>query len=113
MAIIDPILKRGNYSPLLGELWLVWRTAMQLHNLGSPSNDGPMYNLFYNDMKNKVAMTYINHIVENPQDQVALVEFARLVHTLNIVRNSQCMFGNNANLDEMDLYEECWKKEIE
>ena len=109
VAIIDSILKSGNYSPLLGELWLVWRTAMQLHNLGSPSNDGPMYNLFYNDMKNKVAMTYINHIVENPQDQVALVEFARLVHTLNIVRNSQCMFGNNANLDEMNLYEECWK----
>lgn len=109
VAIIDPILKSGEYSPLLGELWLIWRTAMQIHNLGSPSNDGPMYNLFYNDMKNKVAMTYINHIVDNPKDQVALVEFARLVHTLNIVRNSQCMFGNNANLDEMNLYEECWK----
>mgnify|MGYP006871873643 CR=1 FL=1 len=29
VAVIDPILRANKYSPLLGELWLMWRTALQ------------------------------------------------------------------------------------
>lgn len=109
VAIIDPILRSNEYSPLLFDLWLMWRTALQKNILGSPSNDGAMYNLFYNDMRNLVAVRYIKHLAQNPHDQVAFNKFASLAVANAIIRNSQCYFGNNSILDEMALYDECWR----
>lgn len=31
-------------------------------------------------------------------------EFVRLTITYNIIRNSECMIGNNGNLEEMELF---------
>lgn len=109
VAVLDSILRSNRYSPLLEELWLMWRTALQRHIFGSPSNDSAMYNLFYNDMRNQVAVTYINHLAKNPDDKIAFLNFYRLTTDYNITRNSPCMFGNNSNLDEMYLYEEIWR----
>lgn len=108
VAIIDPILRSNEYSPLLYDLWLMWRTALQKNILGSPSNDGAMYNLFYNDMRNQIAVRYIKHLKVHPYDQVAFNKFATLAMEYNITRNSPCYFGNNSMLDEMSLYDECW-----
>lgn len=108
VSIIDPILKSNDYSPLLYDLWLMWRTALQKNILGSPSNDGAMYNLFYNNMRNHVAVVYITHLKSHPHDKVAFNQFARLAMEYNITRNSPCLIGNNSILDEMTLYDECW-----
>lgn len=108
VAIVDPILRSNEYSPLLYDLWLMWRTALQKDILGSPSNDGAMYNLFYNDMRNRIAVVYIKHLKASPHDKVAFKQFARLAMEYNITRNSPCYFGNNSWLDEMSLYDECW-----
>ena len=62
-----------------------------------------MYNLFYNDMRNSIALTYIVHLTTHPGDKIAFKEFIRLAQAYNIVRNSSCMFGNNANLEDMEL----------
>lgn len=103
-AVLDRILSSGQYSPLLGELWLMWRTALQKDIISGPSNDSAMYNLFYNDMRNRVALSYISHLAENPNDSVAFLNFYILASEYNIVRNSGCLFGNNSLLDEMNLY---------
>ena len=108
VAIIDPIIKSNEYSPLLYDLWLMWRTALQLSI--SMSNNGAMYNLFYNNMRNHVAMAYISHLRSHPTDKVAFNKFVRLAMEYNITRNSSCFFGNNALLDELSLYEECRNK---
>lgn len=103
VAVIDKLLRANKYSPLLGELWRIWRLSLQINILGSRSNDGAMYNLFYNDMRNCVALIYIAHLKTHPHDNVAFKEFVRLAQAYNIVRNSPCMIGNNANLEDMEL----------
>ncbi len=105
IAVIDPILRTNNYSPLLGELWLIWRTALQAHVFGSISNYGAMYNLFYNDMRNRVALQYITHLNSHPSDKVAFDKFCELAFKHNITRNSRCLIGNNSFLDQMSIYE--------
>ena len=104
IAILDSILKNKEYSPLLPELWLIWRTTLQFI-LGGGSNDSGMYNLFYNNMRNTVASTYLNHLAKKSDDTLAQSKFIDLI-TSNITRNSACIFGNNANLDDMQLYHE-------
>lgn len=113
VAVIDPLLKSGQYSPILDELWLMWRAALQLYVFSSMSNDSAMYNLFYNKMRNRVANTLLGYIQTHRDDDVALTSFINLLYQYNICRNSECMFGNNANLDEMNLYYECWNKKID
>ena len=104
VTVLDKLLRSGKYSPLLGELWRMWRCMLQLNILSGRSNDSAMYNLFYNEMRNRIALVYITHMQANPDDNIAFKEFARLAMTYNIVRNSQCMFGNNANLEDMELF---------
>ena len=110
VAVIDPILRANEYSPLLGELWLMWRTALQKNIFSGPSNDSAMYNLFYNDMRNRVALIYIGYLKTHPHDKLAFSKFAYLAMEYNITRNSECLFGNNSLLDEMSLYDEIWNK---
>ena len=107
VSVIDPLLTAGQYSPILDELWLMWRTMLQLHIFSSGSNDSAMYNLFYNKMRNRVAKTLLDYIQTHRDDDVALASFINLMMQYNICRNSGCLFGNNANLDEMNLYYEC------
>ena len=71
VAVLDKLLRENKYSPLLGELWRMWRVALQINIFGSRSNDGAMYNLFYNDMRNRVALVYIAHLKTHPHDKVA------------------------------------------
>lgn len=109
VAVIDPILRENKYSPLLGELWLIWRTALQKNILSGPSNDSAMYNLFYNDMRNRIALVYIAYLKTHPYDKLAFNKFVSLAMEYNITRN-RCLFGNNSLLDEMSLYDEIWNK---
>ena len=104
VTVLDKLLRTGKYSPLLGELWRMWRCMLQLNILSGPSNDSAMYNLFYNEMRNRIALVYITHMEANPDDNLAFKEFARLATTYNIVRNSPGIFGNNANLEDMELF---------
>ena len=106
--MIDQILRFNQYSPLLGELWLMWRTALQKNIFSGPSNDSAIYNLFYNDMRNHIALTYITHLAEHPKDEIAFLSFFNLAMEYNITRNSPCLFGNNSLLDEKNLYKGIW-----
>lgn len=110
VAVIDPILRSNKYSPLLSELWLMWRTALQKNILSGPSNDSAMYNLFYNDMRNRIALAYIAHLKAHPHDKLAFNKFASMAMEYNITRNCGGMFGNNSLLNEMSLYDEIWNK---
>lgn len=107
VAVLDKLIREGQYSPLLNELWLMWRTALQ-SIWGGASNYSSMYNLFYNDMRNRVALTYIAYLNDHPQDKLAFQEFAELFMRHNITRNSECLIGNNVLLDEMELYQHLW-----
>lgn len=65
-----------------------------------------MYNLFYNEMRNRIALVYIAHLKTHPYDKLAFNKFASMAMEYNITRNSGGLFGNNSILDEMSLYDE-------
>ena len=110
VAVIEPLLLTTKYSPLLFDLWLIWRTALQGGVLSGISNDSSMYNLFYNGMRRRVAYRYITRLNENPHDELAFNGLLRLIYRSSITRNSNCYVGNNCFLDQMDLYGECVKR---
>lgn len=55
-------------------------------------------------MRNRIALVYIAHLKTHYLDKLAFKEFVRLTITYNIIRNSECMIGNNGNLEEMELF---------
>ncbi len=103
VAVLDRLLRSGKYSPLLGELWRMWRCIIQREILGCGGDDSAMYNLFYNEMKNRLALVYIAQITKY-DDKLAYKEFLRLANENNIVRNSEFLCGNNVNSDYMELF---------
>ena len=110
IAVIEPLLLTTEYSPLLFDLWLIWRTALQGGVLSGLSNDSSMYNLFYNGVRRRVAYRYITRLNENPHDELAFNGLLRLIYRSSIIRNSDCYVGNNCFLDQMDIYEQCAKR---
>lgn len=103
-AIIDHQLRDGRYSTELVWLWKIWRVYLQTYYFSGLSNDSPFYNLFYNDMRNRVALTLLNQINRQPDDLIALVMFNNLCDERNICRGgNDNLFGNNAFSDRIYL----------
>lgn len=104
MALLDPLLRGDDYSPLLRELWLIWRTAMQVEYLGGRGGYSSVYNLLYNDMRTLQAAKYIEHLALHPDDEEAFAEYLLLVYQKNVTRQDKGIFGNSVNVDEYNLY---------
>ena len=109
VTIIDELLKSGEFSPLLYKLWLIWRSTLQTRVFSGFSNDSAMYNLFYNDMRNTVAVTLLRRLSSHPDDPIALSQFVKLALAYNIVRNCYKTF-NNAVADQAEAMPDLYKK---
>lgn len=107
IAVIDPLLKADEYSPLLRELWLIWRATMQIDILGGRSNYSSIYNLLYNDMRTRQVSKFIEHLVAHPNDELAFTEYLLLLYEYNVVRSEGFLSGNSANTDEYKIYKDC------
>jgi hypothetical protein len=110
VAAIDILLSTTSYSPLLFDLWLIWRTALQGSVLSGISNDSSMYNIYYNAIRRRVAYRYLTRLNEKPNDKLAFDGLMKLIHKSSITRNSGCYFGNNSFLDQMEIYGQCKKR---
>jgi hypothetical protein len=110
VAAIDILLSTISYSPLLFDLWLIWRTALQGSVLSGISNDSSMYNIYYNAIRRRVAYRYLTRLNEKPNDKLAFDGLMKLIHKSSITRNSGCYFGNNSFLDQMEIYGQCKKR---
>lgn len=108
VAVIDQVLRANQYSPLLRDLWRMWRLTLQLNLFGGRSNDAGIYNLFYNDMRNRIALVYIAHLNTHPHDKIAFKEFFRLSLAINIVRTNGIL-GNYASSEEMAVFESLFR----
>ncbi len=91
----------------------MWRCFLQSEISGSLTNDGAIYNLFYNHIKNQIALVYIAHIKNNPDDKLAYKEFTKLIYQNNIVRNSEYPYGNNSNIEEFNLFVSEFNQDID
>ena len=104
VPMLEALMKSGKYSRYLHEVWRTWRVLKQVAQ--SPSRDGMILNLEYNQMRYRCLNTILKQIVKNPNDIYAINDFCFLATYDNITRYSEFMFGNSAPLEHMMLFPE-------
>ena len=104
IPMLEKLMKSGKFSRYLHEVWRTWRVLKQVAQ--SPSRDGMILNLEYNQMRNRCLNTILKQIVKNPKDIYAINDFCFLATYDNIIRYSEFMFGNSAPLEHMMLFPE-------
>lgn len=104
IPMLERLMSFGKYSRYLHEVWRTWRVLKQVAQ--SPSRDGIILNLEYNQMRYRCLKTILKQIVKNPKDIYAINDFCFLATYDNITRYSEFMFGNSAPLEHMTLFPE-------
>ena len=104
IPMLEALMKSGKFSRYLHEVWRTWRVLKQVAQ--SPSRDGMISNLEYNQMRYRCLNTILKQIVKNPKDIYAINDFCFLATYDNITRYSEFMFGNSAPLEHMMLFPE-------
>lgn len=104
IPMLEALMKSNKFSRYLHEVWRTWRVLKQVAQ--SPSRDGIISNLEYNQMRYRCLNTILKQIVKNPKDIYAINDFCFLATYDNINRYSEFMFGNSAPLEHMMLFPE-------
>ena len=104
IPLLEHLMMKGKFSRYLHEVWRTWRILKQVAE--SPSRDGMILNLEYNQMRYCCLNTILKQIVKNPQDIYAINDFCFLATYDNITRYSEYMFGNSAPLEHIMLFPE-------
>ncbi|MBR1504242.1 MAG: hypothetical protein IJ618_10220 [Prevotella sp.] len=104
IPLLEHLMMKGKFSRYLHEMWRTWRVLKQVAE--SPSRDGMILNLEYNQMRNRCLNTILKQIVKNPKDIYAINDFCFLATYDNITRYSEFMYGNSAPLEHMMLFPE-------
>ena len=107
IPMLEALIKSGRFSRYLHEVWLTWRVLKQVAQ--SPSRDGIISNLEYNQMRCRCLNTILEQIVKNPRDIYAINDFCFLATYDNITRYSEYLFGNSAPLEHMMLFPEIFE----
>ena len=104
IPMLEELMKSGQFSRYLHEVWRTWRCLKQIEQ--SPSRDGMILNLEYNQMRYRCLNTILRKIIKNPKDIKAINDFLFLATYDNIVRFNEFPYGNSANLELMMLFPE-------
>jgi hypothetical protein len=109
IPMLEKLMESGKFSRYLHEVWRTWRCLKQIAL--SPSRDGMILNLEYNEMRYQCLRTILRQIMRNPKDIYAINDFCFLATYDNITRYSEFMFGNSAPLEHMLLFPEILEDE--
>ena len=104
IPMLEALMKSDKFSRYLHEVWRTWRVLRQVAE--SPSRDGMILNLEYNQMRFRCLNTILKQIFKNPKDIKAINDFCFLATYDNITRYSEFMFGNSVPLEHMMLFPE-------
>jgi len=104
IPLLEHLMMKGKFSRYLHEVWRTWRVLKQVAE--SPSRDGRILNLEYNQMRYRCLNTILKQIAKNSKDIYAINDFCFLATYNNITRYSEFMFGNSAPLEHMMLFPE-------
>lgn len=91
---LGELIEDGRYSKYLFEVWVSWRLRAQSQVFGISTWSEIPDNL-YDNARLLVALTYVNHIVENPNDTLAKLLLLNLIYTENLHRAGG-YYGNEA-----------------
>ena len=104
IPLLEHLMMKDKFSRYLHEVWRTWRVLKQVAE--SPSRDGRILNLEYNQMRYRCLNTILKQIAKNSMDIYAINDFCFLATYNNITRYSEFMFGNSAPLEHMMLFPE-------
>lgn len=107
IPLLEHLMMKGKYSRYLPVMWRTWRALKQVAE--SPSSDGRILNLEYNQMRNRCLNTILRQILKNPKDICVIHDFCLLATYDNITRYCEYLFGNSAPLEQMVLFPEIFE----
>ena len=96
-SMLENLLTDGRYSHHLFNMWRVWRAIVQYEYGSSKMSD--IANGIYNKMRLKVATTTLNHLINNPDDKVAINQYLMISYHGNTLRNGEYNYGNQSIID--------------
>lgn len=99
------LLQSENYSESLFALWFAWRSLAQISYYGR-SRDSVIADPLFNQGRRSAFLTVLRHLDQHPDDVEAVWQLAILCQQSNIVRSGSCIYGNDANLDVMYVYDD-------
>lgn len=103
LPIARTLLGSSKYSPHLFVLWFGWRSATQITYYGR-SRDSIIADELFNLYRRKAFTTVLYYADQHPEDKLASFMLTPLLGLPNIVRNGECLFGNDANIDYDSLF---------
>lgn len=102
-AVLDREFERGEYSPLLSEMWRTWRASMT--SMIGHSTWSYIPNHLYNAKRKQVAEIILHQIETHPTDSLAQGLLIDLIGSGNILRRG-AIFGNSSILEQKQMYPE-------
>lgn len=103
VELADPamryLMEQGRYSKHLFTLWFGWRTKVQVGYYGR-SRDSVIADALYNMYRVRIFRTVLAYLDEHPDDLMAKWQLVYICDQDNIVRNGECIYGSDVNLDE-------------
>ena len=98
IAVGCALMKSGNYSPVLNNIWIAWRALCQEIFFGS-SRDSSIPNNYYNEYRKMCYTACLKRIESHPDDIYAMNCAAALGGRTNMNRFGQNYFGNEAMIE--------------
>jgi len=96
LKLLSDTMDRGEYSPMLFNIFVQWRTKQQ-EAYGGMSNSSEIANLKYNIKRHEIYRTVKKYLREHPEDQRAKEQIALIIGLPNIERGGT--YGNSALTD--------------
>lgn len=104
LKVLEKIMLSRQYSVYLFETWRYWRCLLQDRHGASLDSDIP--NNVYNRMRMICAATILKHIVEHPNDIMAINQFLILSAHDDIYRYGSFQYGNQNMTEKWNLFPE-------
>lgn len=100
------------YSPILFNVWLIWRPLCQSEYFGI-SRDSEIPNKFYNKYRSCCFTTCLKYITEHPDDIFAMNCASVFAGRGNIFRKGSYPIGNQSAAECFEFLPNRYKKELE
>lgn len=108
LYLLEDIINRKEYSPLLYKAFYRWRTLEQYFNHGT-SNMSEIPNKMYNEKRWELMQIIHNHLIEHPDDTWAWTQRILFMMLPNIERGEA--FGNSNLLHWAYLYTDIFEED--
>lgn len=97
-AVGDRLMRSGNYSPLLGRIWLTWRALCQSTHFGM-SRDSSIPNHYFNEYRRMCYISCLKRIERHPDDVFAIYCAYSTAGRTNLLRFGENMMGNDVLME--------------